>query len=496
MSAQPNVPDNVYRTLFLDSQAGMYISTTDGRFLDVNKSLCQMLGLTREALMDRAVESTYELPAERRRFTYEIESNGAVRNFDIRLKTSSNQTLLCTLDAVIWRDDQGAIGGYVGIIRGRSIGGGSPMFPFDDERFILAMRGSNDGLWEWNIRRKRAHFSQRWKALLGYANSEIGDSMDEWFNRVHPEDLPKFKHSLARYLKREAPVFSCYHRMKHRDGTYGWMMGRGVAEFSDSGTVVRIAGSLTDVSGHLSTIEQLKTQESALSKKNERLERDRELLSRYFPEELVERITEKDAAPLKSVTSRAAVIYLKLKDSIPILNALKAQRFAELLNDFSTDVLDLVYSHRGSVNRVLGDSILITFGCPVSSGTDVDDALECALDIRRYMRVFNDVRPEGLTQNLRVGMGLAYGGVFAGSIGSVRRMEYTILGPAVSTAQILMERTLASEYDILIGPDMAGTPAGTQAARPTELKNIYTVIDPRDESPGALAPSASRAAIA
>lgn len=471
----PSTLTAIFRTLFEDSQDGMYVSTASGRFIDVNKSLCLMLGYSRDELLAQDVESTYELSQERRRFIYEIETNGSVRNFHVRLKGGNGTIHHCSIDAVVWRTESRQTGGYVGTIKHRSVNGAATAFSFDDERFTLALRGSNDGLWEWDIRHKRVHFSQRWKTLIGYGNSEIGESMDEWFSRIHPADLQRFREALTRYLKRETPVFSCYHRLRHRDGHYLWMMGRGMAEYMDSGGVLRIAGSLTDVSGHISTIEQFKAQENQLSKRNERLERDRDLLSRYFPPELVQQICETNDTALKGTLTPAAVIYLKIKDAATLIDTLNPERFANFLNDFTTDILDLVYSHQGSVNRVLGDSILITFGCPVTTGHDLEDATKCALDIREYLKVFNDVRPEGMAQALELSMGMAYGNVFAASIGSVRRMEYTILGSAIGNAQALMELCVSTEFDILVGPEVFVLMNGSATIRETRLPGAYTL---------------------
>ena len=57
-----------------------------------------------------------------------------------------------------------------------------------EERYVLAVRGSNDGLWEWNLKNDQAYFSPRWKAMLGYDESEIGNHIDEWRKRIHPEN--------------------------------------------------------------------------------------------------------------------------------------------------------------------------------------------------------------------------------------------------------------------------------------------------------------------
>src|SRR5262249_49251260 len=69
-----------------------------------------------------------------------------------------------------------------------------------EQRYALAARGANDGLWDWNLMSNQVYWSPRWKAMLGYAEDEIGVSPDEWLTRVHPEDLERVKAALDAHL--------------------------------------------------------------------------------------------------------------------------------------------------------------------------------------------------------------------------------------------------------------------------------------------------------
>jgi DNA-binding response OmpR family regulator len=69
-----------------------------------------------------------------------------------------------------------------------------------EERYALAARGANDGLWDWNLNADEVYWSPRWKAMLGYDESEIGVSPNEWFDRIHPEDLATVSQALAAHL--------------------------------------------------------------------------------------------------------------------------------------------------------------------------------------------------------------------------------------------------------------------------------------------------------
>jgi diguanylate cyclase (GGDEF)-like protein/PAS domain S-box-containing protein len=118
---------------------------------------------------------------------------------------------------------------------------------FSEERFKLAALGANDGLWDWDLRSGRIHFSARWKALLGYAEDEISNSPEEWISRIHPDERAGFIVDLDEHTNRTASHFEFEHRMLHRDGKYRWMLSRGIGVRDEAGKVTRMAGSQTDI---------------------------------------------------------------------------------------------------------------------------------------------------------------------------------------------------------------------------------------------------------
>jgi diguanylate cyclase (GGDEF)-like protein/PAS domain S-box-containing protein len=126
-----------------------------------------------------------------------------------------------------------------------------------EERYALAARGANDGLWDWNLKTGRIYFSERWKAMLGYEDGEIGDSPDEWFKLVHPEELAALRKELGAHLEGSVPHFEAEYRILHRDGAYRWMLVRGMAVRDSEGKATRVAGSQTDVTKRKLVEEQL-----------------------------------------------------------------------------------------------------------------------------------------------------------------------------------------------------------------------------------------------
>ena len=116
-----------------------------------------------------------------------------------------------------------------------------------EERWELAMRGSNDGIWDWDLTSNRVFFSPRWKAMLGYGDDEIGDDATEWTDRLHPADRERALQALDAHLKRETEFYQTESRQRCRDGSYKWILTRGRALWTERGVPVRIVGSHTDM---------------------------------------------------------------------------------------------------------------------------------------------------------------------------------------------------------------------------------------------------------
>jgi len=126
-----------------------------------------------------------------------------------------------------------------------------------EERFALASIGSHDGLWDWKIHEDEVFLSPRWKQTLGFDENEIKNHMDEWYQRVHPDDIALFKGDLQDHLRGFSPHFENECRVLHKDGNYRWILSRAVAMFDNSGSAYRIAGSITDITSRKKAEEKI-----------------------------------------------------------------------------------------------------------------------------------------------------------------------------------------------------------------------------------------------
>ena len=116
-----------------------------------------------------------------------------------------------------------------------------------EARFARALRGANDGIWDWHVDQDRLYVSERWASMLDLNRDSIGESSASWFGRVHPDDLPDFRQAIDAHIQGQTPSVHHEYRIRQNNGGYIWVLVRGVAEVTTAGQL-RMAGSQSDIS--------------------------------------------------------------------------------------------------------------------------------------------------------------------------------------------------------------------------------------------------------
>lgn len=118
------------------------------------------------------------------------------------------------------------------------------------ERYALLIMGINDGVWDWDLGTNEVYYSPRWKILLGYQEDEVGQTLEEWVNRIHSQDVERVKLNLTLHVQGQTPHFLQEYRIRHKNGQYRWVLSRGQVLRDQYGQAYRMAGSLTDQTEH------------------------------------------------------------------------------------------------------------------------------------------------------------------------------------------------------------------------------------------------------
>ncbi len=132
------------------------------------------------------------------------------------------------------------------------------------ERMELALLGNHDGLWDWDLRTNKIYFSPRWKEMLGYNDEELPNEFSSWEENVHPDDKEEAKSLFQENIEGKTDYYEGTHRLRHKNGSWIWILDRGKTIFDDGGKALRMIGTHTDITAE-------KEMRSLLKKKDEML---------------------------------------------------------------------------------------------------------------------------------------------------------------------------------------------------------------------------------
>jgi len=185
------------------------------------------------------------------------------------------------------------------------------------------------------------------------------------------------------------------------------------------------------------------------SQRSERLRREALVLSnfqRYFAPNLAAQIAQQEGAVQLGGQKRPVVIFFSdIRGFTPMSEAMGPDQIARLLTEYFTEMVEIVFENSGTLDKFMGDAIMALWGAPIAHEDDADRAMRCALHQLDALEKLNlKWREEGRPE-LGIGIGINFGEVFAGNIGSDRRLEYTVIGDAVNTAKRLCDNAGAKE---------------------------------------------------
>lgn len=133
-----------------------------------------------------------------------------------------------------------------------------------EERLKLALRGSNEGVWDWDLRTNAFFVSSHLATMMGIESDPEGTRLNNWSQLVHPEDRARTMRAIAEHLEGRTPIYRAEHRVRHRDGTYRWQSARGSALRDPSGKSYRLIGVSTDVTDRRKMEQELREREELL----------------------------------------------------------------------------------------------------------------------------------------------------------------------------------------------------------------------------------------
>jgi len=272
------------------------------------------------------------------------------------------------------------------------------------ERYDLIINGINDGIWDWNLTTNEVYFSPRWKSMLGYADSELKDNFSSWQELLHPEDAERSMLTVQAYLAGSRPVYELEHRLRHKDGTYRWILARGVASRDAEGRPVRMAGSHVDLTERKRVEEQLRRANRALGDREVELTKAIDDLKRAHEELKSTQLQLIQAEKLESIGKLAAGVAHEVKN--PLQTMIMGLTYLEgRLRQPDEDVRLAFRDMRDAIERAnsIVRGLLQMSGSPEldMSQQDVNSLIEKALWLVNYSLNSNRIET---VQHLETGM--------------------------------------------------------------------------------------------
>ena len=213
---------------------------------------------------------------------------------------------------------------------------------------------------------------------------------------------------------------------------------------------------------------ELSRYKKEISALNKKLEKDKKSLLRYFSEDLVEKILNEEISnELGGTIVNTSIMFFDIRGSTTLAEKIGPQEYAAAISEIFSDLMNIIFNHSGSVNELLGDGILATFGCPFPKDDDAANAIKTAIAMQKHIAAVNEGRKMAGRDEIRFGIGIATGKIFAGNIGSIRMMKYAVMGDPVNTAARIQDLTKELPYQIIV--DQATRDHADQKIRFAEL---------------------------
>lgn len=160
-------------------------------------------------------------------------------------------------------------------------------------------------------------------------------------------------------------------------------------------------------------------------------------MARYMTKEVAERLLESGEAELGGQIHEATVFFSDIRSFTSISEKIGARETVSMLNEYFTLMVDIIFRYKGILDKYIGDAILAVFGIPFTSGADADNSVSASIDMMRALYSFNAGRLESGLDAIDIGIGINTAEVLAGNIGSMKRMDYTVIGDGVNLASRL-----------------------------------------------------------
>ncbi|QJB55009.1 adenylate/guanylate cyclase domain-containing protein [Pseudodesulfovibrio sp. zrk46] len=201
-------------------------------------------------------------------------------------------------------------------------------------------------------------------------------------------------------------------------------------------------------------------------------------LARYMTKEVADQLMEAGESELGGQMKPVTIFFSDIRSFTTISEALGAHETVTMLNEYFTDMVDILFDYGGILDKYIGDAIMAVFGAPFPTGHDADNALHASVEMMRALAEFNRRQAADNKQILDIGIGLNTAEVVVGNIGSEKRMDYTVIGDGVNLASRLEGANKQYGSNILISEGTLKELQDEYVVRPADLLRVKGKTEP------------------
>ena len=258
----------------------------------LNPAFTQMFGYPVDEVLERHIRmlyanvEDYEAPGRSR---FNLNAAETLKPYEVNYRRRNGEVFVSETVGTAVKDNHGQTLGFLGIIRDISDRKRTEAALLESqERYALAVRGSGEGLWDWNILTNALYLAPRFKQIMGYQDDQLPNDFDAWETRLHPADRARVHGAVQNHLNHQIP-YDLEYRIRTKSGDYCWVRTRGQAIWDETGNPIRMVGSISDISARKQAEAELQRYRDRLEQRVESRTAELTRANQQLQQEIIER---------------------------------------------------------------------------------------------------------------------------------------------------------------------------------------------------------------
>ncbi len=435
-----------YRSLIENLPIGLYRNTpgSQGQFIMANPAVAKMHGYeTADRFLQTSVADLYWNPADRQAFSEKLSAQGQVVSEELQLKKLDGTPFWGAVTVNAVRDESGEIKYFDGLIedisdRKRA----EEALEFEKRRFQTLLESAplgivmigKDNTWEY--------INPKFKEMFGYDLNDIPNGK-QWFRLAYP-DPDQRRQVISAWIEKAdsakagGEFITVDFKVRCKDGTEKIILFKRV--LLHTGDHLLTCEDITELK---QTMEELRIARREATELSEFLKK---MFGRYLSKEVMDSLLQDPSAlELGGERRNVTIMMSDLRGFTAVSERLEPEQVVRMLNNYFEVMVEVIHQNQGTINEIVGDSLLVIFGAPQEIPDRAQKAIACAIAMQNAMAQVNRENSTLGLPELEMGIGLHDTEVIVGNIGSSKRIKYSVVGSGVNLVSRIESYTVGGQ---------------------------------------------------